>query len=334
MLGALSLLLSDSQVRHRFMEEDKDHLLVQLIRDVLSTTPQAKGKMKKFMLTSSALNAVVNEGGGTAPATATAPATPVARGGGGRPQTAVGAAALLSPSRSQQRPLTASASSTRGRKTAPAGRIELNSISGGDSRIQGAIQQNIAIECGLSRIPPERGGNGTGNGTGNGAGNFGMSSIWVAAIQLGWLLVRSGEEEASAMVNVGIPTMLLKLTLSRRRVASDVRGASASLLQLFMSEKMRARLRGATSNGAPTSPPIQGTLGKERHFNELLVITLLLLGSDELILEYAAKECAKMAIGKRMKVLLRRVNAIPALLALSDTRSPQSKNAEYAMQGA
>ena len=333
MLGALSLLLSDSQVRHRFMEEDKDHLLVQLIRDVLSTTPQAKGKMKKFMLTSSALNAVVNEGGRTT--SATSPATPAAAaaargGGGGRPQTAVGAAALLSPSRSQQRPLTASASSTRGRKTAPAGRIELNSISGGDSRIQGAIQQNIAIECGLSRIPPERGG----NGTGNGAGNFGMSSIWVAAIQLGWLLVRSGEEEASAMVNVGIPTMLLKLTLSRRRVASDVRGASASLLQLFMSEKMRARLRGATSNGAPTSPPIQGTLGKERHFNELLVITLLLLGSDELILEYAAKECAKMAIGKRMKVLLRRVNAIPALLALSDTRSPQSKNAEYAMQGA
>lgn len=325
MLGALSLLLSDSQVRHRFMEEDKEHLLVQLIRDVLSTTPQAKGKMKKFMLTSRALNAVVNEGGGTAPATTSA-TTSAAAPRGGRPRTAVGAA----PSRSQQRPLTASASSTRGRKTAPAGRIELNSISGGDSRIQGAIQQNIAIECGLSRIPPERGGNGTGNDE-----NFDMSSIWVAAIQLGWLLVRSGEEEASAMVNVGIPTMLLKLTLSRRRVASDVRGASASLLQLFMSEKMRARLRArGSSKGTPTSPPIQGTLGKERHFNELLVITLLLLGSDELILEYAAKECAKMAIGKRMKVLLRRVNAIPALLALSDTRSPQSRNAEYAMQGA
>lgn len=349
-LGCLQLLLSNEQVRSSFSNDTTDgtKVLVSLIVDALEHAPQATGKIHHLMLSShsSSLrkdnsnsndrernrnrdrNAKSNtrSSGGAVAAIVTANQR--------RPQSAASSRTPSERNRnaSSRRPTTAgpgrrSQGRNQGRSQGPStggltssmlqatnvgsknssNKIELGSIGASNA------QTNVALQQGLTPIPecdeqyPSV-----------------ESQTWTSAIKLGWLLIRSSPKEVIEMVKVNIPETLLRLTLCHRKVHSSVRGAAASLLQLFMSTRMRKRLINIQ--------PLPGNIGKERHFNELLVITLLLLSRDEDTQAYAAREIARLAIGGTMKTLLRTMNAVPALLTLARTRSPHSLCAEYGAQ--
>ena len=296
-LGSLMVMLADPTVRTAFTNEpNSTQLIVSFLYEVLSAAPQAKGKLKDLMLSSnsSSLNPSTKKRGQQQQRQQ-------------RPQSAASsrANALTSTTTTtttankyqSTRPTTAGA---YGGRSPSKKRIELGAVSPTSST------RNIAFDQGLHALPASS------RPQSQSASPDLFSQLWISSIQLSWLLIRASMAEVIEMVHINLPELLLRLVLSHHHVHARVRGAAASLLQLFMNNKMRKQL-------APRSPIKNdgggnNNISNERHFNELLVITLLLLSTDEETQTYAAQETARLSIGKVMKTLMRTLSAVPILL--------------------